>query len=60
VVVTLVVTGLSLIPAVALADDNGTKAALVGCHLLAAAILIPALASRLTAAATRSRLGVQG
>ncbi|MDI1288963.1 MAG: DUF6069 family protein [bacterium] len=60
VVVTLAITGLSLIPAVALADDNGTKVILVGCHVVAAAILIPALGSRLTTAETRSQAGLQG
>ena len=49
VVVTTVVTGLSLIPAIAAPDDTATKAVLVGTHLLAAAIIIPTLGHRLTA-----------
>lgn len=47
VVVTTVATGLSLIPAVGAPDDPATKAVLVGAHLLAAAIIIPALSRRL-------------
>jgi hypothetical protein len=49
VVVTTVVAGLSLIPAIAAPDDTATKAVLVGIHLLAAAIVIPTLGHRLTA-----------
>ncbi len=49
VVVTTVATGLSLIPPIAAPDDTATKAVLVGCHLLAAAIIIPILSQRLTA-----------
>lgn len=41
--VTLVATGLSLIPAIALPDDAATRAVLVAVHLLAAAIIIPSL-----------------
>jgi peptidoglycan/LPS O-acetylase OafA/YrhL len=48
VVVTSVAVGLSLIPAIAAADDTATKAVLVGAHLLAAAIIIPALSKQLT------------
>ena len=47
VVVTTVAVGLSLIPAIAAPDDTATKAVLVGCHLLAAAIIIPTLSRRL-------------
>jgi len=50
VVVAMVATGLSLIPPIAAADDTATKAVLVGTHLLAAAIIIPTLSRRLTAA----------
>jgi hypothetical protein len=46
-VVTAVVVGLSLIPAIAAPDDTATKAVLVGCHLLAAAIILPTLSRRL-------------
>jgi peptidoglycan/LPS O-acetylase OafA/YrhL len=49
VVVTTVAAGLSLIPAIAAPDDTATKAVLVGTHLLAAAIIIPALSQQLTA-----------
>ena len=49
VVVTVVLAGLSLIPAIAAPDDTATKAVLVGNHLLAAAIIIPTLSRRLTA-----------
>ena len=47
VVVTTVLVGLSLIPAIAAPDDTATRAVLVGAHLLAAAIIIPALSRRL-------------
>lgn len=43
--VTLVATALSLVPAVALADDGATAGTLVAAHLVAAAIVIPALAA---------------
>jgi peptidoglycan/LPS O-acetylase OafA/YrhL len=36
-------TALSCVPSVSLADDAGTKLALVALHLLAAAIVVPAL-----------------
>ena len=49
VVVATVAVGLSLIPAIAAPDDIATKAVLVGAHLLAAAIIIPALGRRLPA-----------
>jgi len=42
-VVTVVATGLSLIPPISLPDDAATKAVLVAAHLLAAAIIIPSL-----------------
>ena len=51
VVVTTVAVGLSLIPPIAAADDNATRAVLVGTHLLAAAIIIPTLSQRLDRAA---------
>ena len=55
VVVTTVATGLSLIPATAAPDDTATKAVLVGAHLLAAAIIIPALSRRLPAVSKAGR-----
>jgi peptidoglycan/LPS O-acetylase OafA/YrhL len=48
VLVTTVATGLSLIPAIAAPDNTATKVVLVGTHLLAAAIIIPALGRQLT------------
>ena len=50
VVVTTVLVGLSLIPAITAPDDTATTAVLVGDHLLAAAIIIPMLSRRLPAA----------
>lgn len=47
-VVAVVATGLSLIPAIALADDVATRAVLVAVHLLAAAVVIPSLTRGLT------------
>jgi peptidoglycan/LPS O-acetylase OafA/YrhL len=47
VVVTAVALGLSLIPAIAAPDDSATKAVLVGCHLLAAAIIITTISRQL-------------
>ena len=55
VVVTTVAAGLSLIPAIAAPDDTATKAVLVGCHLLAAAIIIPTLSRRLPVNIDRRR-----
>ena len=55
VVVTTVAVGLSLIPAIAAPDDTATKAVLVGCHLLAAAIIIPTLSRRLPVNIDRRR-----
>lgn len=49
VVVTTVLVGLSLIPAIAAPDRTATKAVLVGADLLAAAIIIPPLSQRVTA-----------
>jgi predicted MFS family arabinose efflux permease len=43
VTVALMTTGLSLVPPIALPDQVATKAVLVGAHLLAAAIIVPAL-----------------
>jgi peptidoglycan/LPS O-acetylase OafA/YrhL len=48
VVVTTVAVGLSLIPPITAPDDTATRAVLVGAHLLAAAIIIPALSRCLT------------
>jgi L-alanine-DL-glutamate epimerase-like enolase superfamily enzyme len=47
--VTVVATGLSLIPPIALPDDAATKAVLVSTHLVAAAIIIPSLSRGLPA-----------
>ena len=55
VIVTTVAVGLSLIPAIAAPDDTATKAVLVGCHLLAAAIIIPILSRRLPRSTTAHR-----
>ena len=55
VVVNTVAVGLSLIPAIAAPDDTATKAVLVGCHLLAAAIIIPTLSRRLPVDIDRRR-----
>ena len=49
VAVTVVATLLSLVPAIALPDDTGTRLVLVAAHLLAAAIIVPALARKLPA-----------
>ena len=46
VVATTVLTGLSLLPAITAPDDTATRVVLVGAHLLAAAIVIPALGRR--------------
>lgn len=43
---TTVLTGLSLIPAIAAPDHTSTSAILVAAHLLAAAIIIPALSQQ--------------
>ena len=42
-IVTTAATGLSLVPAIVAPDDTATKLVLVGTHLLAAAIVLPAL-----------------
>lgn len=47
VVVTVAITAVSLVPAIVLPDDTATKLVLVGTHLLAAVIVIPALSRRL-------------
>ncbi len=47
VAVTLAITAVSLVPAIVLPDDTATKLVLVGTHLLAAVIVIPALSRRL-------------
>ena len=47
VVVTTVATAVTLIPAIATPDDTATKLVLVATHVLAAAIIIPALAREL-------------
>ncbi len=53
VVVTTVAVVLSLIPAIAAPDDAATTAVLVGCHLLAAAIIIPMLGKQITDSSRR-------
>ena len=55
VTVTVAATGLSLIPPIALPDHLATTAVLVGAHLLAAAIIIPALSQPLTPARNRGQ-----
>ena len=45
--VTVVLTALSLVPDLMLSADGATKATLMAAHLVAAAIVIPAVASRL-------------
>jgi hypothetical protein len=47
-VVSLVATGMSLVPPVALPDDAATSLVLVAAHLVAAAIIIPSLSRELT------------
>jgi hypothetical protein len=47
--VTVGLLGVSLVPAIAGPDDTATKVVLVGAHLLAAAIIVPALARQLAA-----------
>jgi hypothetical protein len=49
VVVTVVLTALTLVPAIAAPDDTATKVVLVAAHLLAAAVIIPALSRELEA-----------
>jgi hypothetical protein len=51
VTVALAATGLSLVPPLALPEHFATKGVLVGAHLLAAAIIIPAFSQLLTTAA---------
>jgi hypothetical protein len=52
VIVTTVATALTLIPAIATPDDTATKLVLVGTHVLAAVLIIPALARELAAKPT--------
>ena len=54
-VVTIVATGLSLVPAIALPDDAATKVVLVAAHLLAATVIIPILGLGLTTVAANGR-----
>lgn len=51
--ITVVLTALSLVPDVILSTDLATKFTLVLTHLVAAAIVIPALSSRLTGQGAR-------
>jgi hypothetical protein len=43
----LTLTALSIVPAIVIPDDTATTVVLIGAHLLAAAIIIPAISSRL-------------
>lgn len=47
IAIAAVATALSLIPAVVAPDDTATIVVLVGCHLLAAVIVVPVLGRRL-------------
>ena len=47
VAATLTLTALSIVPAIIAPDDTATTMVLVGTHLLAAAIIIPAISNRL-------------
>ena len=51
--VTVALTALSLVPDLILSADGATKATLMATHLIAAAIVIPAIASRLPERSTR-------
>ena len=53
VITTLVLTALSVIPDLTADATTATKLSLVGAHLVAAAVIIPALAARLTASQAR-------
>ena len=53
VIATLVLTALSVIPDLTADATTATKLTLVGAHLVAAAVIIPALAARLTASQAR-------
>lgn len=44
---TLTLTALSIVPSIVAPDDTATTIVLVGTHLLAAAIIIPAISNRL-------------
>jgi hypothetical protein len=52
VVVATVLVGLSLVPAIAAPDDTATEVVLVAAHLLAAAIVVPALGRELQSSMT--------
>jgi hypothetical protein len=47
VVVAMVLVALSLVPAIAAPDDTATRVVLVAAHLLAAAVIVPALGREL-------------
>ena len=47
---TVVLTALSVLPDITGEATAATKVTLIGAHLVAAAVIIPALAARLTAA----------
>ena len=49
VITTVVLTALSLLPDITADATTATKLTLIGAHLVAAAVIIPALAARLTA-----------
>jgi Family of unknown function (DUF6069) len=46
--ITVTLTALSIVPDLAVSTDTATRLTLIATHLVAAAIVIPALASRLT------------
>jgi len=48
-IITVVLTAASLVPDVTVAMDRGTTVVLIAAHLVAAAIVIPAIAARLDA-----------
>jgi hypothetical protein len=52
-ITTLVLTALSFIPDVTADATTATKLTLVGAHVVAAAVIIPALAGRLSASSAR-------
>jgi hypothetical protein len=58
VVVTTIAAGLSLIPAIAAADDLATAPVLVATHLIAAAIIITMLSQQLPIVRAVRRAGV--
>jgi hypothetical protein len=45
--VAVTLTGMSLVPAIVAPDDTATRGVLVGCHVLAALVIVPALGRQL-------------